>query len=182
MFFSARSGRPYSLTFDGGGVFADRSSGNDNALLYIPTGVNDPNVSPTSDPAAVQSLINYVNASNCGFTAGQTIGRNTCREDWTFDLDMRISQEIPGPGRLFGLKDKIELFADFDNVLNMIDNSWNTFAPIGVFGDGQVVDIVDGGVDNAGRYIISGFNPDDQPNISTTASAWRIQLGVRYEF
>ncbi len=182
MFFSARSGRPYSLTFDGGGVFADRSSGNDNALLYIPSGVNDPNVSPLSDPTAVQSLINYVNNSNCGFTAGQTIRRNTCREDWTFDLDLRISQEIPGPGRLFGLEDKIELFVDIDNALNLIDNSWNTFAPIGVFGDGQVVDIVDGGVDNSGRYIISGFNPDDQPNISTSASAWRIQLGVRYEF
>lgn len=182
LFFSARSGRPYSLTFDGGGVFADRSSGNDNALLYIPTGLNDPNVSPNSTAGAVQSLIDYLGTTNCKFTAGQTIRRNTCREDWSFDLDMRISQEIPGPGRLFGLEDKIEIFADFDNVLNMIDNSWNTFAPIGVFGDGQVVDIVDGGVDNAGRYIISGFNPDDQPNISTTGSAWRIQLGVRYEF
>lgn len=182
MFFSARSGRPYSLTFDGGGVFSDSSSGNDNALLYIPTGVNDPNLSPGSDPAAVQSLINYVNASNCGFTAGQTIRRNTCTEDWSFDLDLRISQEVPGPGSLFGLDDKIEFFADVDNFLNILDNRWNTFAPRGVFGDGQLIDVVDGDVDSAGRYVISGFNPDDDRNIVTTASAWRIQVGVRYEF
>lgn len=193
LFFSARSGRPFSLTFDGGGVFADSSSGNDNALLYIPTGPNDPNVSPLSDATAVQGLLNYLNNGalvngrnnvfgKCNFTAGQTITRNSCREDWVFDLDMRFSQEIPGPGRLFGLKDKIELFADFDNVLNMIDNSWNTFSPIGSFGDGQVVDLVDGGVDAQGRYIISGLNPDDDENISTSSSAWRIQVGVRYEF
>ncbi len=209
-FFSARSGRPYSLTFDGGGVFNDSSSGNDNALLYIPTDVNDPNIAAPifdmmgdqiggSDLAAVQSLIDYAGASNCGFTPGRTIRRNTCREDWSFDLDMRISQEIPGPGRFFGVEDTIELFADIDNVLNLFDSSWNTFSPIGVFGDGQVVDIVDLGnrlpdpanpgqtinvpaIDSAGRYVISGFNPDDQPNISTSASAWRIQLGVRYNF
>lgn len=183
MFFSARSGRPYSLTFDGGGVFNDSSSGNDNALLYIPTGVNDPNISPASDPAAVQSLINYVNGTNCGFTAGETIRRNTCTEDWTFDMDLRIAQEIPGPGRLFGLEDKIEIFADVDNFLNILDNRWNTVAPRGVFGDGQLIDVVDGAIDTVtGQYIISGFNPDDEPNISTSASAWRIQVGVRYEF
>ena len=80
------------------------------------------------------------------------------------------------------MEDKIEIFADVDNFLNILDNSWNTFAPRGVFGDGQLIDVVDGNIDNAGRYVISGFNPDDAPNIVTTASAWRIQVGVRYEF
>src|SRR3546814_13463704 len=32
--FVARSGRPYSLTFTGGGVFNDTASGFENALLY----------------------------------------------------------------------------------------------------------------------------------------------------
>ncbi|MCB2058877.1 MAG: TonB-dependent receptor [Novosphingobium sp.] len=183
-FFSARSGRPYSLTFDGGGVFNDSSSGNDNALLYIPTGLNDPNLSPSSDPAAVTSLLGYLDALGCakGFS-GRTISRNTCHEDWVFDLDMRFSQEIPGPASWAGfLDDKIEIFADIDNVLNLIDSSWNTFRTIGSFGDGQLVDLVDGGVDDQGRYIITDFNPDDDAFISTSASAWRIQVGVRYEF
>ncbi len=177
MFFTARSGRPYSLTFDGGSVFNDRASGTDNALLYIPSGVSDANVSPSSDPAAVQSLIDYVNGTNCGFTPGQSIRRNTCRNDWTFDMDMRLSQEIPGPGRLFGVEDKIELFADFDNVLNLIDGEWNEARS-----RGDLVDVVDGGVDAQGRYIITGFNPDDDNDVTVSSSAWRIQLGVRYEF
>ncbi|GAA0485555.1 TonB-dependent receptor [Parasphingorhabdus litoris] len=189
MFFTARSGRPYSLTFDGGGVFADGSSGSDNALLYIPTGTDDPNIAQPifdattgdriggSDLTAVQSLIDYVNGTNCGFTAGQSIRRNTCRNDWTFDMDMRLSQEIPGPGRLFGVEDKIELFADFDNVLNLIDGEWNESRS-----RGDLVDVVDGDVDGQGRYVIEGFNPDDDNDVTVSSSAWRIQFGIRYEF
>ena len=55
--FVSRAGRPYSLTFAGGAVFNDSASGNDNALVYIPTGIDDPNISPLSNmtggPAAV---------------------------------------------------------------------------------------------------------------------------------
>ncbi len=176
--FVARSGRPYSLTFDGGSVFNDSSSGTDNALLYIPTGVGDPNVSPLSDDAAVQSLVNYVAGTNCDYTPGTSIARNTCRNDWFFDLDLRLSQEIPGPAHFAGLADdRIELFMDFDNFLNFFDDSWNVFRARGDF-----VDVVDGGVDSDGRYIISGFNPDDQNFVGTTSSIWRIQIGARYEF
>lgn len=184
LYYTGQSGRPYSLTFDGGGVFNDSSSGNDNALLYIPSGLNDPNVSPLSDAAAVQSLLDYVGNLGCakGYS-GQTIVGNTCRDDWHNDLDLRISQELPGPLGLFSDRDdRIEFFADIDNFLNILDSSWNTKRARGSFGDGQLVDLVDGGVDSEGRYIISGFNPDDTKNISTSASVWRIQLGVRYEF
>jgi len=195
IFYSGQSGRPYSLTFDGGGVFNDSSSGNDNAPLYIPTGPNDPNISPAvfdangdqiggSDPAAVASLISYVEGLSCarGF-AGQSIPGNTCREDWHNDMDIRISQELPGPLSFFtDKKDRFELFADVDNFLNVLKSSWNTRRSRGSFGDGQVVDLVDGGVDAQGRYVISGFNPDDTESVSTSASVWRIQVGVRYEF
>ncbi|BDI60213.1 carboxypeptidase regulatory-like domain-containing protein [Qipengyuania nanhaisediminis] len=180
-FFRAREGRPYSLTFDGGGVFADSSSGSDNALLYVPTGVGDPNVSPQSDDAAVQAVVDYVANSGCGFTAGETIKRNTCRNDWHFDLDMRVSQEIPFLGSLTGIADdRIELFADFANFLNFIDDEWNILRSRGGFNG--LVDVADGGVDDQGRYIITGFNPDDQNNIAIGPSAWRIQIGARYEF
>lgn len=181
-FFRARSGLPYSLTFDGGGVFNDSSSGSDNALLYIPTGANDPNLSPNSDPAAVASLLNYLATSEvggqCDFTPGESIARNTCTNDWHFDLDLRFSQELPFIGKLTGLTDdRVTLFADFNNFLNLLDGSWNVLRARGDF-----VDLVDGGVDSQGRYIISGFNPDDQNNLRIGPSAWRIQIGARYEF
>ena len=181
-FFRARSGLPYSLTFDNGGVFNDSASGNDNALLYIPTGVNDPNLSPSSDPAPVTSLLDYLanneTGQRCRFTPGESIKRNTCNNDWHFDLDLRFSQELPFIGSLTGLvEDRIELFADFSNFLNLLDGSWNVLRSRRFD-----VDLVDGGVDSAGRYIITGFSPDDQEFLSINSSAWKIQVGARYEF
>ena len=181
IFFRAREGRPYSLTFDGGGVFNDSSSGSDNALLYVPTGVDDPNLSPSSDPQAVQDVIDYVDASGCSYTPGETIRRNTCRNDWHYDMDLRISQELPFLGSVTGLvEDRVELFADFANFLNLIDGSANILRSRGGFNG--LVDVADGDVDDEGRYIIDGFNPDDQNFISINQSAWRIQIGARYEF
>lgn len=176
--YIARSGRPYSLTFAGGGVFNDSASGRDNALLYIPSGPNDPNLSPESDPDAVAALIDYARDLDCARDSlGRSIKRNTCRNDWFHDLDLRFSQELPGPGRLMGLNDRFELFADFDNFLNLIDSSWNVFR-----NRDYAVPVAEGDFDDAGRYIITDFNPADQEFVGTSSSVWRIQLGARYEF
>ena len=177
LYFRARSGRPYSLVFDGGSVFNDSASGSDNALLYVPSGINDPNLSPLSDPASVQALIDYVAASGCEYTPGASIERNTCRNPWSYDLDMRISQELPFFGSLTGLvDDRLEIFADFDNVLNMIDAEANRV----IFNFDIPTSFAD--YDDEGRYIIDNFNPDDDQAISISGSAWKIQVGARYEF
>ncbi|MEP6341259.1 TonB-dependent receptor [Parasphingorhabdus sp.] len=185
MFFSAQSGRPYSLTFSGDG-FQDSTSGDNNALLYIPTGISDPNLSPlsTATAADINSLQNVISGLNCSFTPGQTIRRNTCRNDWVFDMDLRLSQEIPGPGRLFGVEDRIELFADFDNFLNFIDPDWNVLRNR-EDEDGLVNLIGTSGVDANGLYILDSLNggiPDNQETLRFSNSVWRIQVGVRYEF
>ena len=219
-FFRAREGRPYSLTFLGGGVFADSSSGNDNALLYVPTGTGDPALSdfsgfgfsPTqiaalqaAQDSAVAATVDYATnsdvAEQCGgITLGRTISRNTCRNDWHFDLDLRFSQELPFIGSLTGIKeDRIELFADFANFLNFIDSGANILRSRGGFnglvpvsGLGINIDDPDsdnprdrlrvGGVDSQGRYVVGEFNPDDRNFIAIGPSAWRIQIGARYEF
>ncbi len=210
VFFRARSGRPYSLTFDGGGTFADSRSGTENALLYVPTGPNDPNVvfadsgffrngafvrTQTAAEAAA-GLDAYISQFDCiNDFRGQSIPRNTCSNPWSYDLDLRFSQEIPGIGSVTGLvEDKFELWVDFDNVLNFIDSEANR-----VIFRNSLVDLIDNGgfdpnavdptnparlsgVDAQGRYVVSGFNANDRQNISTSASAWRLQVGIRYEF
>ncbi|MEM7779265.1 MAG: TonB-dependent receptor [Pseudomonadota bacterium] len=190
VFFSARSGRPFSLTFSGDG-FQDGTSGDRNALLYIPTGRDDPNVSPLSNLDEVEDLVDFLATSDlgskCDFTPGTTIGRNTCRNDWVFDMDLRLSQEIPGPGALFGMDDRIQLFADFDNFLNFVDSDWNVFRNRD--DEDGLVDLIDSdGIDDQGRYIFndlnldSAGNIDEQERIGFTNSVWRIVLGVRYSF
>lgn len=187
--FIARSGRPYSLTFGGSGGFFDSASGFDNRLLYIPTGANDPNLSDLSNAAAVTSFLGYVENLDCAKEArGRVIDRNTCFNDWYYDLDVNFSQTVPGPFK----GDSLEFTVTIDNFLNLLDQNWNTFRKrqfaslvnvvgtptnVGACGTANV-----GPVDCQGRYIISTFAPDDTRDLVTSASLWRLKVGVSYKF
>lgn len=185
--FVARSGRPYSMTFSGNNVFNSTNGGlttNDNALVYLPSSITDPNLAPTSNMTAVQQLIDFAKGRDClqGYF-GKSVARNTCTNNWYFDLDLSISQELPGPGRLFGRDDKLKVYAMFDNFLNFLDQNWNTQKRRNFYG---VQDIATtSGVDAQGRYIITGytgntFTADNTLNVSS--SVWRVKVGVSYDF
>lgn len=185
--FIARSGRPYSLTFTGGSVFNDSVSGTENALVYLPTGISDPNVSPLSTATAVQQLADYAASLGCAKKyIGQTIPRNTCSNDWYFDVDLSFSQEIPGPAHLFGKKDKIKLYATMDNFLNFLDQDWNVQRRRDFAGRQDIANLSTAGVDAQGRYIITGFAGlpaiDADNGVNVSSSVWRLKVGVSYEF
>jgi hypothetical protein len=193
--FVARAGRPYSLTFSGSGIFNDAASGSNNALLYIPTGTSDPNISPLSNMTAVQQLHDFAAGLSCakGFI-GQTIKRNSCNNAWYKDVDLRFSQELPGPGRLLGrpggINDKITAYIMFDNFLNLLKSSWNIQRRRQFAGLQEIatLDTSSGrvGVDAQGRYIISSFLGETKFNndnfINVSGSVWRIKVGVSYDF
>ena len=177
--FVAREGRPYSVTWDGGSVFNDAASGVDNALLYVPTGPTDPNLAPTSNAGGVAALETFVAANPCvAKYRGKVLPRNSCTNDAFYDLDLRFSQELPGPGRLFGLEDSLRLFVDFDNFLNLIDDGANVFRRRGY----EVSPVGLGGIDSAGRYIVNANREQELNNIQTSSSLWRVQVGVSYKF
>ena len=194
--FVARAGRPYSLTFTGGSVFNDSASGNDNALVYLPTGISDPNISPSSNMAAVQALSDFASDLGCAKDyLGRSIKRNTCKNDWYYDLDLRISQELPGLGRIMGsplgIRDKVTVYAMFDNFLNLLDNGWNIQRRRNFAGLQDIASV--SGVDAQGRYIISSAAPlipgtdgltDYQRDnfINVSSSVWRLKVGLSYEF
>lgn len=195
--FVARSGRPYSLTFTGNGAFNPTNGGlttNDNALAYIPTGISDANISPSSTISAsqLQSLVDFTGGLKCARKyAGQTIPRNTCTNNWYKDMDLTISQELPGPGHFFGRNDKIKLYAMVDNFLNLLDSGWNIQRRRNFFGVQDIAQV--SGVDAQGRYIFTNatalvpnaaglttFDTDNQINVSS--SVWRLKVGVSYNF
>ncbi len=189
--FVARSGRPYSLTFGGSGAFHDSSSGSDNALVYLPTGIDDPNVSPLSSMTAVADLVDWASGVGCAKKyLGMSIPRNTCTNDWYYDLDLSFSQEIPGPASFFGRKDKLKLFATMDNFLNFLDNSWNAHRRRNFAGLQDIASTRDqragGPIDDQGRYIITGFNGADSiaddNRINYSSSTWRLKVGISYDF
>jgi Carboxypeptidase regulatory-like domain/TonB dependent receptor/TonB-dependent Receptor Plug Domain len=195
--FVARSGRPYSLTFSGSNTFNDGSAGSNNSLLYIPSGVSDPNISPTSNMTAVQQLADWAKKHNCAKDyLGKSIDRNTCSNDWYYDLDLRLAQEFPGPGRLFGsplgVKDKITVYAMFDNFLNFFNKDWNVQHRRNFVGLQDIA--ASSGVDAQGRYIITGaagtvpsattgLTPYQAAEfINVSGSVWRIKVGINYDF
>ncbi|MEO1969439.1 MAG: TonB-dependent receptor [Sphingomonadaceae bacterium] len=185
--FNATSGNPYSATFSSRNLFAI-AYGYDDALIYLPTGPSDPNISPSSNMAAVQQLADYANSTKClKDYVGQSIVKNTCTNPWYFDMDLVLSQELPGPGHLFGKNDKIKVYAMVDNFLNLLDKNWNTLYRNTSYGSLSIGD--SSGVDSQGRYIITKFltnndgtSVNDSRYIDTIASVWRIKLGVSYQF
>ncbi|WP_228242967.1 TonB-dependent receptor [Porphyrobacter sp. GA68] len=183
--FVARSGRPYSLTFTGGSVFNDNASGVDNALAYIPTGASDPNVSPLSAPGVAQQVADFAQGLKCARNfAGRTIDRNTCSNDWFFDVDLQLSQELPGPGRLFGRNDRLRVYAMVDNFLNLLDSDWNVQRRRDFAGRQDIAQV--SGVDLQGRYIFTNANGigtfDSDNGINVSSSVWRLKFGVNYDF
>lgn len=196
--YVGRSGRPYSLTFSGSGVFnPSQSSSTDGNLIYIPTGPTDPNISPTSNMTAVTTLVDFASKLSCAKKyIGRTIDRNTCSNDWYNDLDLRLSQELPGPARLLGsplgMKDKLTAYVMFNNFLNMLNSHWNVQHRRDFGGRQPLAQIT--GVDPQGRYIISGASQitpnattglrtyDTANGVNITTSVWQIKLGLSYDF
>ena len=115
---------------------------------------------------------------------GQSIPRNTCENNWFNDVDLSFSQELPGPGRLFGVEDKIKLFVTMDNFLNFLSSGSNIQRRRNFFGVQDIASTT--GVDAQGRYIISSaagsdtFQSDNGINFSS--SVWRAKVGVSYNF
>ena len=177
-------------------MFNDSVSGTDNALVYLPTGISDPNISPSSNMAAVQALSDFASGLGCAKDyLGRSIKRNTCKNDWYYDLDLRISQELPGLGRIMGsplgIRDKVTVYAMFDNFLNLLDDGWNIQRRRNFAGLQDIASV--SGVDAQGRYIINsaaaitpgadGLTDYQRDNfINVSSSVWRLKVGLSYEF
>lgn len=182
-FFEARSGRPYSWSFNndlnGDGV------GN-NDLMFIPKASGSGEVIFRGDTAT--SHVNedrfwaIVNANpDLAKAAGGVVKRNGSFSPWTNSLDMRISQEIPG----FSKKHKAVFALDFLNFGNMLNKKWGRINELTTSSGGQTRSFVEyAGLDAQGRYI---YNVKDKPSDFNVRQAkgesqWAVQATMRYEF
>ncbi len=128
LFGEYRSGRPYSLTMldpvQGRlAVFGTVGNGARN-LLYVPT-IGDTRVS--FDSAASETAFNtLVDNLGIGKYRGGIIAKNTQQSPDFFKVDLSVSQELP----LFVGGAKLRLFADIENVLNLIDSDWGALRQV----------------------------------------------------
>ncbi|HZG08012.1 MAG TPA: carboxypeptidase regulatory-like domain-containing protein [Allosphingosinicella sp.] len=125
IFGEYRSGRPFSYTFrdpaTGRSPVFGTVGNSSRYLMYVPNGANDPLVS--YDSALTQAALNTFIDSTGGLSKyrGRIVPKNTGRSPSVWKVDLHFDQELPVPV-LKGAK--VKLFADVENVLNLLDSDW----------------------------------------------------------
>lgn len=181
LFYGARSGRPYSTTYNYYDANGDRSSGND--LVYVPASLNevimvDSKGVVLADQNAAWNLLNAYIEGDPGLSKyrGQIVPRNASREPWNHSLDARLAQDIPVPG----LKEhRLQVTLDIVNVLNLLNREWGKYQFVSNQNDTPWTLT---GVDAAtGKQKVS-FSPRNRFVLSQLGTRWQMQLGLRYLF
>lgn len=177
LFATANEGAPYSYTMSSTPAF---SIGNNAArnLAYIPTGISDPVISPLSNAAAVQSLMDFINGHDVlRDEKGNIAGRGIANDPWRSRVDLRFAQEFPG----LRADDRTEAFIVIRNVGNLLNDDWGVMKEHGFPGNAPIYGI--SGLDSEGRLIINSFvNNADVASPINSASLWQIRLGLKYSF
>ena len=184
-FFESRTGKPFSRTmreqpFDTAVFGGDRDfARRDSQLLYIPT-ANDPGV--VFDSPETEAAFNaFLAETGLDSFRGEILPRNLETSKWRTRIDMRFIQEV-GIGSLPLVGDsKFELFFDFENLTNFIDNDWGRVEQVSFPGNSTTVDVA---LNDAGQYVYSNFrsNSSSPETIFTLPSLWKIQIGAKFRF
>lgn len=129
LFGETRAGRRYSYTMQ------DNNAGRSpvfgtvgnlrNVLLYVPT-ANDTRVSYDS-AATQQALETLINGSVLRNFRGQIAPRNIARSRAFTRIDLHLEQEIP----TFVGKSRFSLFADIENLPNLLNRDWGGLRQLG---------------------------------------------------
>ncbi|HET6632919.1 MAG TPA: carboxypeptidase regulatory-like domain-containing protein [Rhodanobacteraceae bacterium] len=187
-FYDGHVGHPYSWSF-GNDANGDSFT---NDLVYIPN-EGDVEFREGTDPQMIQEFYDYIHGSDyLSSHQGEIARRNGDRAPWFNQLDVSISQEVPG---IFdGNKGEIRL--DIYNFLNLLDKHWGVENRASFPGRRNLADYY--GVDpDTGKYIydITGYpynqNGHYQPEVvpyyvdymfGDRAQRWGVQLTLRYKF
>ena len=174
-FYEGRKGKPYSWTFNND-MNGDGLAGND--LLYIP----NPGEVVFTDPAEAAVFADLVERNGLTRFAGSAVPRNEAYAPWAHNLDLRITQELPG----FFSEHKAEIWFDILNVGNLINKDWGHIEEVGFQSNGgQARSFVNfAGIDASGRYIYDVIQTPEQfiRRDNSAESRWAVQLGFRYSF
>ena len=179
LFGEYRTGRPYSLTMldnTSGRLAVLGTVGNGGRLLlYVPE-VNDPRV--VYDSVATQNAFNAF-IEDQGLKRGEIVKKNGEDSPDVFKVDLHLSQEIP----TYVLGSKVKLFADVENILNLIDSDWGVLRQVAFpYTSATVrvacVSVVSG---NCTQYRYSNFTAPNE-TLNSRQSLYQIRVGARFSF
>ena len=184
-FYEARAGRPFSWTYFGD---ANNDGRRFNDLAFVP-GASDAIFE--TDCGGCQSFAAWESFSNSvpGLAdyRGDIVGRNSSREPWVRNLDLRIAQDVPLPGP--GSRN-IEVTLDFINVGNFINSDWGR-QRYARFGTNTILSFRRYDSDT-GLPVVRFYQGDDNDDgvvdindvfdVDNILSRWALQLGARISF
>jgi hypothetical protein len=189
LFGETRIGSPYSYVMTENTLITGRGSvfgtaGNTGRfLLYVPTSTTDPLV--TYDSPATQTRVDQIiNSTGLKNFRGQIAPRNGFNSKWFTKIDLHVEQELP----TFVGKSRVSVFADIENLPNLINHKWGeqlrNFFP---YTDSVVkVDCVAAGANACAQYKYSAPSTDsflaDQLITTNGSSLYSIRVGARFSF
>ncbi|MCG2586096.1 TonB-dependent receptor [Massilia sp. TS11] len=184
VFFEGRKGVPYSWTINND-MNGDGLGGND--LMYIPRAPGSGDVIFQGDSATSHanedkfwSIVNSI--PSLKDAAGTVVKRNSAFAPWTNQVDLRVTQELPG--LMKGHKGTFQL--DFFNFGNLLNKRWGRIPEVGFQSNGgKARSFVDyGGIDPASGkyvYIVRSLETVDLRQ-AKGESQWAIQATLKYDF
>ena len=156
------------------------------ALLYVPE-LSDPAV--VFGPTVVNGVTTVTAAENearfnalvddLGLKRGEIVKKNSEDSPDYFKVDLHISQEIP----TYFLGSKVKLFADVENLLNMIDSDWGALNQVAFPYTAAVVQVACVSVvsGNCTQYRYSNVASPNEA-LSSRQSLYQIRVGARFSF
>jgi hypothetical protein len=174
MFYEGRRGKPYSWTYIND-LNGDGIGGND--LMYIPSAQGSGEVVFKGGAAEEAKFWEVVNSNSALSSAkGGVVGRNNTFAPWVNNIDMRVSQEVPG----FLSNHKGSISFDIFNLGNLLNKKWGRIDEIGFPSNRSFVNY--NGLVN-GKYQYSlGTTEDLVTKQASGESQWAVQVTLRYEF
>ncbi|MDJ0916888.1 MAG: TonB-dependent receptor [Woeseiaceae bacterium] len=164
-----KSGQPANFVQSSSDLEGDGFFG--RHLVYIPTGLDDPNVVFDSG-FNYQQFNAWVNAN--GFARGEFLERNAKFSKWSTRFDLRLDQEIP----LFRDDLKARAFLKIYNFGNLLNPGWGRQFDAPFFSQ----EVVESSIDSEGRYVYEGFDLGDATEVQEFASLWEARLGFEINF
>ena len=191
LFGEYRSGRPFSVT----GL--DRASGRlptygtvgngGRVLLFVPE-MSDPRVvfgSTTVNSVVTQTalqaeaLFNQL-VDDLDLDRGKVVKKNSQTSPDFFKIDLHLSQDIPAPVLKGG---KFQLYADIENVLNLVNNKWGSLRQVGFPYTAAIADVSCATFvgANCTQYRYSNVIAPNEA-LSSRQSLYQIRVGAKFSF
>ena len=189
LFGQTRIGYPYSYTFNdpngnGRSVVFGTAGTASHYLFYVPTGLNDPKAqyADAATATAVEALINSTNLKNY---RGKVAPRNAFFDPWFTKLDLHLEQQIP----TFLGSSRVTVFADAENLLNLINHNWGETLRASFPYNKSVVQVscVAAGANSCDHYLYSKASTpatlaSPVNNYNLGSSLYTIRIGARFTF